>query len=772
MLTRNSIRQRLQRLVLATTALTLGTACILFVLFEWRTSLASEERAARTTARITADASSAMLAFDSRTEAEELVNAFRAEPGIRVAALYDLSGNLYAEYRDANAAPTPPAAPALGVQFVNRQLSVVEPVVHDDRRYGTLYLRVDLAAMYARLWRYGWTAGLIFACALGASFLIGFLLQRAIARPIQALAGTAERVSRDHDFGVRAKPAEVRELDVLTAAFNEMLDTIQAQQAQLRLELEERTRAQYAEAREKQLLATTLASIGDGVIVTDPEGRVTSLNAEAERLTGWRMEEATGRPLPEVFRIINEDTRSTVEDPVAKVLRLGTVVGLANHTLLIRKDGVEISIDDSAAPIRQAGGALFGVVLVFRDFTEAKKAELALRESEASERARASELQIIMDAVPAIIWISRDPACREIKGNRASYEFLRLSAAANPSKSAPEPERPSHFEVYTDGRPIPAEDLPVQRASRGEVVSNLEEEVRFSDGTSRWLFGNATPLHDGQGKVYGAVAAFVDVTKRKEAEQDLRRTRDELMRINLNLDEAVHERTARLTEMVNELQHVSYAIAHDMRAPLRAMGGFAELLEEELVALQASSDAQDYCRRMKVAAGRLDRLIHDALNYSKAVLLQPALVPVDLSGLVQGLIETYPNLHPERADITVENRLPQVLGNESLLTQCFSNLLGNAVKFVAPGARPKVRIHVSYPGPGRTRVTVEDNGIGIPLNAQARLFGMFQKLDNRYEGTGIGLAIVRKVVERMGGNVGAESEPDKGSRFWVELTTT
>jgi signal transduction histidine kinase len=165
---------------------------------------------------------------------------------------------------------------------------------------------------------------------------------------------------------------------------------------------------------------------------------------------------------------------------------------------------------------------------------------------------------------------------------------------------------------------------------------------------------------------------------------------------------------------------------------------------------------------------------------------------VDLSVLVPSLIEIYPNLHPKHADITIENTLPTVLGEESLLTQCFSNLLGNAVKFVAEGVRPRIlirseaapapegNVHITPALPGNTpslyqsngrfvRIVVEDNGIGIPLNAQSRLFGMFERLTSGYEGTGIGLAIVRKVAERMGGRVGAESEPGKGSRFWVDL---
>lgn len=418
MFTPNSIRQRLQRLVVATTALTLGTACIVFVIFEWRSSLAGEERAARSIARITADASSAMLAFSTRPEAEKLVRAFSAEPEIHAVVLYDISGNIFAEYRVPDAPPPPRTAPVVGAQFRESRLFLVEPVLADGRRFGTLYLQVDLSTMYARLWRYVWVAVSIFAGALAGSFLIGYLLQEAIARPIRSLASTAGSVARDHDYGVRAKPADVVELDVLTFAFNRMLDTIQAQQAELRRELEERTRAQEAEAREKSLLATTLASIGDGVIVTDPEGRVASLNAEAERLTGCGREEAVGHPLPGIFKIISADTRVPVENLVEKVLRLGTMMSLGNHTLLIRKDGTEIPIDESVAPIRHPDGSLFGVVLVFRDFTPIKISEQALRQSEANERARAAELQAIMDAVPAIVWISRDPECRQIGGNR------------------------------------------------------------------------------------------------------------------------------------------------------------------------------------------------------------------------------------------------------------------------------------------------------------------------------------------------------------------
>jgi signal transduction histidine kinase len=138
------------------------------------------------------------------------------------------------------------------------------------------------------------------------------------------------------------------------------------------------------------------------------------------------------------------------------------------------------------------------------------------------------------------------------------------------------------------------------------------------------------------------------------------------------------------------------------------------------------------------------------------------------------LIETYPNLHQDIAEISIAGRLPKVLGNKSLLTQCFSNLLGNAIKFVAPGVKPRVRIwqetlSQNEPAQGCVRIWVEDNGVGIPKEVQGRVFQIFQRVHVEYPGTGIGLAIVWKVVDRMGGSVGVESEPGRGSKFWVIL---
>lgn len=248
---------------------------------------------------------------------------------------------------------------------------------------------------------------------------------------------------------------------------------------------------------------------------------------------------------------------------------------------------------------------------------------------------------------------------------------------------------------------------------------------------------------------------------------EVRRLQQELRQNNADLDRLVQARTAELQDMVNELEHFSYSITHDLRAPLRAMHGFAGMLAEEC-AEQLTEQSRDYLRRLTTAATRMDRLITDALVYSKTVREELALRPVNPAELLRGMIESYPAFQPPHANIELQPELPRVLANEAALTQCFSNLLGNAVKFVPKGTVPSVRVRADHDD-GMVRLWFEDNGIGIPPEMQSRVFLMFQRASKEFEGTGIGLALVRKVAERMGGRVGVLSEPGRGSRFWVDL---
>jgi signal transduction histidine kinase len=260
-----------------------------------------------------------------------------------------------------------------------------------------------------------------------------------------------------------------------------------------------------------------------------------------------------------------------------------------------------------------------------------------------------------------------------------------------------------------------------------------------------------------------------EIAVRKKVEEELRVTQAELAALARELEALVAERTAALRETVGELEAFSYSIAHDMRAPLRAMTGFARMVQTEHSG-QLDETGKDLLGRIASAAQRLDHLITDVLNYSSVTRQKLELQPVNLQMLLEEAIRNEADFQPPRAEIRIQAPLPMVIAHEPSLMQCANNLLSNAVKFVLPGVVSKVTVRSELVGQD-VRLWFEDNGIGISGANKERIFALFGRLNPtaEFEGTGIGLAIVRKAVERMGGKCGVESEPGQGSRFWIQL---
>lgn len=298
----------------------------------------------------------------------------------------------------------------------------------------------------------------------------------------------------------------------------------------------------------------------------------------------------------------------------------------------------------------------------------------------------------------------------------------------------------------------------------GDVAGRLPGRMLlYSRNGDQWPIDDSNAaIHDSKGRQLGQVIVFRDATEIRRAQTSLRIHSQEL-------EKRVAERTVTLQQAVSELETFSYTVSHDLRSPLRAMQGFAQAVLEDY-GDKLDEQGKNYLGRIKNAAERLDRLIQDLLFYTRISRQNVPLAPLDLDRLMREIVQNYPNLHPPGAEVKIDGPLPRVLGHEASLTQVFSNLLGNAAKFV-PAGEP-ARIHVWSEDLGqRVRVSIEDNGIGISPENYDRIFNMFVQVNepHLYGGTGVGLAIVKKAVESMHGTVGVASTPGQGSRFWVEL---
>jgi PAS domain S-box-containing protein len=392
------------------------------------------------------------------------------------------------------------------------------------------------------------------------------------------------------------------------------------------------------------------------------------------------------------------------------------------------------------------------ILLLVEDITDRREAQIVVRASEIRFRRlfEASRDGILM----------LDPNTRKITdANPYMTELLGYSNKELIGREVWEigllkDEKASQtaFRVLKQKGFIRYEDLPLQnkKGQRREVefVSNLYDE-------------------DGRQVIQCNIR---DITERRRAEHALQMAKVEISRHAVELEHTVAERTGALRETIRELEGFSYSVSHDMRAPLRAMQSFASYLFDEY---REKFDEQGvhYLEQIMRSAVRLDRLIQDVLSYTRILHAPLPMRPVNLDLLVRDILETYPNGQPVPPQIEIKGTLPVVSGNEALLTQCISNLLSNAVKFVEPGSTAKVEISAHAIDPDSVRIWVTDSGIGIAPENHARIFGLFERIHpaTKYDGTGIGLTIVRKAIERMDAQVGFESELGKGSKFWMQF---
>jgi PAS domain S-box-containing protein len=511
----------------------------------------------------------------------------------------------------------------------------------------------------------------------------------------------------------------------------------------IRREMTRRTRAQQLLRESEENLQVTLHSIGDAVLATDTEGRVTRMNPIAENLTGWTQAEALGKPVDEIFNIIHEETREPALIPVSSVLATGEIQGLANHTVVIARDGKESPIADSAAPIRDKDGRILGVVLVFRDVTAEHAAETALRESEARYRSLFESI----DEGFCIIEMIFDG-----EGKPADFRFLEINPSFEKQTGLQDalgkrmlelaPQHEAHwFETFGQ---IVLTGEPARFQNRAEQLKRTYDVYAFRLGDP---------------SLRQVAILFNDITHSREAEARI---------VKLNAD--LQARAAELEEANKELEAFSYSVSHDLRAPLRHVNGYVTMLAEDNQS-RFSEDGLRYLKVITDASAQMGQLIDDLLAFSRMGRTGMRRDPVRLDELVENTVRDLEMITTGRRIDWKIHSLPRVTGDASMLRQVFANLLGNAVKYTRHRDPAEIEIGCAGEENGRSILFVRDNGAGFDMKYVHKLFGVFQRLHRAedFEGTGIGLALVGRIVVRHGGRTWAEGKLNEGATFYFTL---
>lgn len=604
----------------------------------------------------------------------------------------------------------------------------------------TMVLSVPAAVVDAPGQRFVWllvSGGLVLsAVSVGVALRLGWHL----AAPIRGLVPATEALAQGLPVP-RAPAGAVQEVQEVAAALHEAAALLQQREADLH------------EQRER--LHITLTSIGDAVIVTDSQSRVTFLNPMAAALTGWGEAEALGQNITAVLPIINETTRQVVENPVTHVLREGTVVGLANHTLLIARDGTERPIDDSGAPIFAPNGSLLGVVLVFRDITVRRVA--AATQAQLAAIVDSSQDAIIGETLEGTI-TSWNAGAERLYGYTAAEVLGGSIALLIPADRLGE-----------------LEDI-LMHIRQGDHIEPFETQRLTQDGRRLDIALTVSPIRDAEGRIVGASAIARDITERKHAEAALRRLSEQAQQAAL----AERERAQELAQALNDLQQVqaqllqseklaalgrlSAGIAHELNSPLQGLLG---LLTVYLGRVPPTSREAEQLAKMRAACEHMATIVAALTAFAR-----PA--SEDKTALeLREVVETtlgFSAVHLRHQDIRVTTHfaepLPPIYGNKSQLQQVLLNLLQNASDAIEGTGEIVIRVALAPP---EVLVQVSDSGVGIPPEHLTRIFEPFFTTKLPGQGTGLGLAVSLGIIEAHGGTISVESTPMAGTEVTVRL---
>lgn len=539
---------------------------------------------------------------------------------------------------------------------------------------------------------------------------------------------------------------------------------MRAQLQALNADLEKRVQQRTAALGESEgRLAGVIQSAMDSILTVDEQGSIVLFNAAAEKMFRCPAAEALGQPIE---RFIPQRFHATHAGHIRRFGETGVTnraMGTMGALWALRADGQEFQIEASISQITAGATKLFTVIL--RDVTERVQGEkerdrlaAVVESAREAQQDQARMLQLVLDNMGEGL-VAADGQGRFLLWNNSASKLLGQGPADLPLE-----QWSPHYACYLpDGlTPCPMDQLPLVRALRGEslqaelMIQHTATEARF------WIEFTGRPMHDNQGNLCGGVVAFRDVTERRRAEQEIRI-------LNEELEQRVIKRTAQLQAANQELEAFTYSVSHDLRAPLRHISGFSKLLTEEYGSTLAP-EAQHHLQRIQEGTLRMGLLVDDLLNLARVGRRDLSLRVSGLKSLVEEVIS---ELAPDYANRKIEWKvgdLPFVECDPGLIKQVFQNLISNALKFTRP--RPLAVIEIGQADEhGSPVVFVRDNGVGFNMKYADKLFGVFQRLHRAedFEGTGVGLATVQRIVQKHGGRIWVEAELDQGATFYFTL---
>jgi PAS domain S-box-containing protein len=472
-----------------------------------------------------------------------------------------------------------------------------------------------------------------------------------------------------------------------------------------------------------------IETMPSAIVIADHQGRIVLVNQAAEKLFGYRREDLLGQPVQRLLPLPSAAT----ETPGASLPASGGLLGR-------RKDGSQVSIAIEQHRIDAADEPLMLNVIV----------DIGQRTADAEARSRLAA--IVSTADDAIV--SKDLQGIITTWNAAAERLFGWPAAEAIGQ---------HMRLYIPADRLADEERYLELLGSGQPVRSLETERLHRSGRRIPVWITISPICDAAGKVTGVSKIVRDITEKKRVEQELRQA-------HALLEQRVAERTQELEAANKELEAFSYSVSHDLRSPLRAIDGFSRILLEDYAAA-LPDEARDFLHDVRGSAQQMGRLVDDLLAFSRLSRQPLRRQRVEMNELVQqSLGELSRANSTDHVELRIGN-LPPCSGDPALLKQVWVNLISNAIKYSRKVAQPVVEI-ASVPGEdSQTSYLVRDNGVGFDMRYAHKLFGVFQRLHRaeEFEGTGVGLAIVQRVVHRHGGRVWADAQPNLGATFFFTL---